>query len=185
LIVLDMKLCIRREFMTKYGWIIAALMVLISSACATQQMPTSAESTPTVQPTMPAQAAPITSTPGPISTATETSPPPTLVVSDRYPQITSSSDLFNQVVSIDPADPRRLAYCAPGEIRVSRDGGESWESILTSLAAETAGAQGYVLFFGSPDAEGTCLSVTLDPRNQEAYYAVFSIAHEEFGAPPV
>lgn len=170
--------------MKKINWVILGFMLIMSSACATQ-LPTADGSAPTVQTTMPAQAAPATSTPGPASTAAETSPPPTLVIGARYPQITSSSDLFNQVVSVNPADSRHLAYCAPGEIRVSMDGGESWESVPTTPAAETAGAQGYALFFGSPGAEGTCLSVTLDPWNQESYYAVFSTAHEEFGAPPV
>ena len=171
--------------MRKIGLIIPMLVIiLLGSACA-DQITTGVEITAPspaieVSPTIPPTKSPL-----PEPTSTQTSPPPAIEAADQYPWISSSSDLFNQVVSIDPIDAQRIAYCAPGEIRVSQDAGQTWETVSTAAVAAAAQARGYALFYGEPGTADACLSVTLDPQNSEVYYAVFTAAHEEFGAPPV
>jgi hypothetical protein len=68
-----------------------------------------------------------------------------------------SADLSNRVVSVDQGDPQRLAYCAPGEIRVSADGGASWAAFPTEGAESLAETLGYTLSIGQP-APPNCYS---------------------------
>jgi len=170
--------------MYKFKFVFPIFILLIFSACAVQATPVDVTASPLpTNDSAPANTP--TNHPSPEATATETSPPPAITIVGQYPSIVSSSDLFNQVVSIDPQNPQRIAYCAPDEIRVSQDAGQSWETVSTAAAAAAAQARGYALFYGEPGAANACLSVTLDAHNSEAYYAVFTAAHEEFGAPPV
>lgn len=164
--------------MNKSSLILSVFILIICSACAVQATPTS--NLPSQVPTTTAS-----QTPSATISTQPSSTPSSMTVADRYPQIISSADMSNRVISIDTVDPRRIAYCAPGEIRVSPDGGQSWSSVPTTSAADAVGSRGYALFFGDPNAKDTCLSVTLDPNYPEAYYAIFPAAKEEFGAPPV
>ena len=164
------------------------VMMLVGAACGSAQttqeadLPTpslESESSPTSPPTN-------TVPPPPTPATTQTSLPSSAAAAGQYPWISSSSDLFNRVISLDPIDPQRIAYCAPGEIRVSLDAGQTWEHAVTTTGVSAAAeAQGYTLFAGEPVSEDACLSVTLDPNHSAAYYAVFTAALEEFGAPPL
>ena len=170
--------------MQKSSLLVVFLIILICSACTTQAVPDADTPTPSPSPeNTPTEAA--TSTTAPSQTVTQTSQPTEITISDRYPMIISSSDLLNPVVSIDPGDPQRIAYCAPGEIRVSYDLGQTWKSIPTTGADTMAQSQGYTLFSGESGTENSCLSVSFDPNHDNTYYAVFSVANEEYGAPPV
>jgi hypothetical protein len=170
--------------MRKSSYLVITLILLICAGCAIQTIQET--DTPAPAPTLentPTEDATVTTIPTP--TPTQASQPTEITISDRYPRIISSSDLVNPVVSIDPRNPQRIAYCAPGEIRVSSDAGQTWEVISTTAASTLAQAQGYILFYGEPGSENSCLSVSLDPNHGNTYYAVFSIASEEYGAPPV
>ncbi len=92
-----------------------------------------------------------------------------------------ASDEFNASLAADPLNPKRLAYCAAGEIKLSQDGGHSWTSVpvdVTSLPAPldrlTAG--------GQPTA---CASVSLDSSHPDSLYTVFGLMDKEYGAPPI
>jgi len=163
--------------MQRFNLVTAILILLLSSACVSQTTPedTSLPATPVITPT---------EAPAPTEPPQATDDP-SITLAEKFPLIIPSSDLFNQVVSADPADDERLAYCAPGEIRVSQDGGQNWEGISITGVTSTAEEQGYELFYGDPGLEGTCLSAALDARFPDTYYAVFSAADFEFGAPPV
>ena len=99
--------------------------------------------------------------------------------------VSSGTDLYNRVVSIDPLDAERIAYCTKDEIRQSLDSGQTWEGIPTTGAAAVAEEIGYQIFETDSSFSQACLSVTLDPKFPNTFYAVFTAAHAEFGAPPV
>lgn len=164
--------------MQKIHTSLVILLLLLGSACAAQA--TQPENTPTTEP-----AATLTQTTPPTVEIipTETSPP--AIQLDNYPQIIPSGDIFNQVVSVDPGNAERMAYCAPGEIRVSSNGGQSWDTIPTAGAASVVQESGFELFYGEPGGEDACLSVTFDPGHPESYYALFSTAAKDYGAPPL
>ncbi len=85
----------------------------------------------------------------------------------------------------DPADPRRLAYCAPGAIYRSLDGGASWSAIPTSGVAPAAAATGYPLpRAGSGQAAPACRFAVLDPDHPQSIYAVFVTVQQPQDAPP-
>lgn len=96
-----------------------------------------------------------------------------------------STDLFNQVVAVDPQKPERLAYCASNEIRVTNNSGLTWETIPTSGVKTLSKEIGYPLFGGDTPTKSTCHSVTLDPDHPSSFFAVFTTAQEGLGAPPV
>ncbi|HLE52276.1 MAG TPA: sialidase family protein [Anaerolineales bacterium] len=96
-----------------------------------------------------------------------------------------SADLINRVVAVDPMDAQRLAYCAAGEIRLSPDGGQTWTSIPTVPVGTAAEASGYPTFQQDPASSPTCLSVILDPKHPDSFYATFETANKDYGAPPV
>jgi hypothetical protein len=99
--------------------------------------------------------------------------------------VQTSADLINRTVAVDPLDAQRLAYCAPGEIRLSLDGGQTWISIPTAPVGAAAEASGYPVFQQEPTSPPTCLSVTLDPTHPDSFYATFETAKQDYGAPPV
>jgi hypothetical protein len=171
--------------MHKLSVVLVLLLLVVASACANQVVPVEVTASPT------SEAVP-THTPTKIAINTATAevpatetPPPSISIADQYPLIISSSDLFNQVVSTVPGDPQRISYCAPGEIRVSQDAGQTWESIPTAGVVAVVEEAGYELFYGEPGSDNTCLAVTMDPQHPRTYYAVFSTAKAEYGAPPL
>ena len=167
--------------MNKFMLIILVLGASFLSACAGQATPATGSPAPT---NAPEQVITPTGLPSPTASPTETSPPGITLAGD-YPQIIASTDPFNQLVSVDPGDPMRIAYCAPGEIRASQDAGQAWEVIPTTGVMAVAQESGYELFYGDPSAEDACLTVTSDPVWEDSYYAVFAAALTEYGAPPL
>jgi photosystem II stability/assembly factor-like uncharacterized protein len=171
--------------MHKFSFVLIFLLLLAVSACADQATPVANTAAPTSEPVLadiPTKTPTLEVPPTEIPTGT---PPPSISLVDQYPQIVSSSDLFNRVLSTTPGDPQRIAYCAPGEIRVSQDAGQTWDSISTQGVVAAALERSYELFYGEPAGADVCASVTLDPDFPGTYYAVFTTAHEDYGAPPV
>jgi hypothetical protein len=96
--------------------------------------------------------------------------------------VSSSADLFNRVISVDPGNSQRIAYCAPDWIRLSLDGGQTWEeAIPTHGISAVAEESGYTIF----DSASACISVTLDPEYPDSFYTVYTTAQEQYGAPPI
>jgi len=89
------------------------------------------------------------------------------------------------VLTVDPQNQERLAYCASDEILVSLDSGITWDAIPTTGAASAAAEQGFMLYSGDSPSGSTCLSVILDPIHPSTFYAIFTAAAEQFGAPPI
>jgi hypothetical protein len=94
--------------------------------------------------------------------------------------IQPASGLLTPAMTADPSNPARLAYCTPGAIRVSPDGGASWISIPIG-AVETLLAAGPYAIGQSPAA---CNSVTLDESHPQSFYVVFTTVNQQYGAPP-
>ena len=91
---------------------------------------------------------------------------------------------LNQPFFADPANPKRLAYCAPGAVDTSTDGGATWASVPTGSAAKVAATTDFSIFdSGSPPA--TCSAVVLDPDHPESLYAAFPTFKKNEGAPPI
>lgn len=171
--------------MLKLRLFIPIIITLICSACAVQTTPSADPPTPSA-PIESSPTLPPTSTTPPTSTPTKPPPPSSITDGNQYPWIYSSSDLFNRVVSINPANPDHMAYCAPGEIRVSLDAGQTWEQpIPTTGVTAAAQERGYIIFDGDPATADACHSVTLDPSSAGTFYAEFTVAQVEYGAPPV
>ena len=154
---------------------------LFLAACSVPRPSPTAELIEVATPT-PEPAATQTQKPTPISTSTSG---PSSSETSRILWISSSTDLFNRVLTVDPQNPDRLAYCASDEIRVSNDAGLTWEVIPTIGVMSVANENGYSLYGGDSPSGSTCLSVTLDPNYPSTFYAVFTTTQEEIGAPPV
>ena len=95
--------------------------------------------------------------------------------------IQPADSLMSPSVSVDPANPDRLAYCAPGEIQVSLNAGKSWTSVSTTPVATLVDASDYAL----GQTPVACNSVILDVAHPDSYYAVFSTQNKQYGAPPI
>jgi hypothetical protein len=174
---------LREIFMKQKRLYLLILMgLLLSAACGTSQTTQTEELSPT-EVSSPTSSATDTSLPAPTNTPTS---PPSISTVSRFLWVSSSADLFNRVVSVDPENQQRIAYCAPNEIRLSHDGGQTWgETVPTSGVSAIAEQTGYTLYAGGPPSMTTCVSVTLDPEYPSTFYAVFTAAQEQFGAPPV
>ncbi len=98
--------------------------------------------------------------------------------------IDPSASLLNPTIGIDPGNPARLAYCAAGAIKVSQDGGATWTSIPTGPVSSLADGKGYSIGFGSQNPQPICNTVVLDPSHPKSFYADFSAANKQYGAPP-
>jgi hypothetical protein len=83
-------------------------------------------------------------------------------------------------LSTDPVDSQNLAYCVTGSIQFSRDGGQSWDSIPTNSIKDIPLPGDLVM----DSSSSSCQSVTLDSTHLDSYYAVFSAASKQWGAPP-
>jgi hypothetical protein len=85
----------------------------------------------------------------------------------------------------DPANPKRLAYCAANGIQVSDDGGQRWTTISTAGIARATTGSPYELFRQS-DALPRCLNLALDPVHPRSFYATFGLIRTEYqSAPPI
>jgi len=163
--------------------LIFATVVLLSACASGASLETAAATAqpaqPTAAPALDTPTATPTGLPQPTSTPTAPPfPPPPLLAQ-------SGADLNNRVVSVDPGDPNRLAYCAPDEVRISADAGATWTSIPVSGAAEAAAALGYPVFPSDESQPTQCFSVALDASHPASVFAVYATAKEEFGAPPL
>ncbi len=98
--------------------------------------------------------------------------------------IQPSASIQATTMSVDVLNPMRIAYCAPGAIRLSQDGGKSWISISTGSVAKLAEASAYPLM-QNPGEIPTCNAVTLDSSHPDSFYAVFTTASKQYGAPPI
>jgi hypothetical protein len=162
-------------------FVLCSFLLFILSACVQTRIeetpeitakPPSPSSSPTISPSE-------TPVPAPSNTPTIQ---PTVVAANIIQWISSSADLFNRVISVDPGNLQRTAYCSPEQIHLSLDGGKTWEdSIPTEGTSAVAQENGYSIF----DDSNACMSVTLDPNFPDSFYTVFTAAQEEFGAPPV
>ncbi len=95
-----------------------------------------------------------------------------------------SASIYNRPTVVgDPADLRRLAYCASGEIRVSPDGGSIWTAIPTTGAARAVASTPFQFFQGG-SMPVTCTTVVLDPTHPHSYYATFMVVRKGQGPPP-
>lgn len=81
-------------------------------------------------------------------------------------------------------DPDRLAYCAPGAVQTSGDGGATWTALPVQAVVDAAAASPYPLLL-TGDAPPTCTSLVLDPSQPSSVYAVFRASKAPFGAPPI
>lgn len=87
--------------------------------------------------------------------------------------------------TLSPAS-NTIAYCQPGGIQLSIDGGQNWRSISTSEVASLADKAGYSpMANGGPAGKATCLTVTLDAAHPRSLFATFEMADKKAGAPPV
>lgn len=161
--------------------LIGFLFIYSTAACVqipasqTQEFPTASiviEDSPTPQPT---------DTPQLLPTDAEPTPTQELTQSREFISV-PATDLFNRIIFVDPLNPQRMAYCAPGEIRLSQDSGRTWpDSISTQGITQIAAQSGYTIF----DQDSACHSVTLDSNYPDSFYTVFITAMEAYGAPPV
>src|SRR5581483_9359556 len=78
----------------------------------------------------------------------------------------------------------RIAYCAPGGIPLSRDGGATWTIISTAPVLQAAATSGYPLLT-TGDVPPACTALALDPTYPDSLYAVFPSARGPYGAPPI
>ncbi len=115
---------------------------------------------------------------------TLTHTPESGVTSDRPILIQFGADLINSTVSVNPMNSLLMAYCSPGEIHYTLDGGSTWQTVSTdkvNIAAERIGYQD----FSAGDGQPRCFQAIQDPINEQSFYAVFSMVKPEFGAPPL
>jgi photosystem II stability/assembly factor-like uncharacterized protein len=161
---------------------LAIIIMIILPACARPQSSQTpavlATSTPDVISPTPFP----TKTALPAQTSTAT-PKPSADV--NYLWVSPGTDLYNRVVSIDPLNPQRMAYCAAGEINHSLDGGQTWDQVPIDGVSAVAAEFGYSLFGNDPSMPEACLSVMLDSAFPKSFYSVFTTAIEQYGAPPV
>lgn len=88
-------------------------------------------------------------------------------------------------VAVDPADPQRIAYCTPGQIQLSTNGGTSWSAVSTQGVISATEPTSYTLFAPGSEQEPACHSVTLDPGHPQSFYVAFETAIRQYGAPPI
>jgi hypothetical protein len=99
--------------------------------------------------------------------------------------IQPSASIQATTMSVDALNPNRLAYCAPGAIRLSQDAGKTWTSIPVGAVTRLAQASPYPLMSENATEPPTCFTVTLDASHPDSFYAVFQAANKQYGAPPI
>jgi len=99
--------------------------------------------------------------------------------------IQPSASLQATTMSVDALNPDRIAYCAPGAIRISQDAGKTWTSVPVGNVARLAQASPYPLMSENATEPPTCTTVTLDASHPDSFYAVFQAANKQYGAPPI
>ncbi len=98
-------------------------------------------------------------------------------------RIDRSENLLDPAFATDPGNASRLAYCEPGDVQISRDGGVSWSSVSIASAGDAAATIGFQLF---GQGGGTaCTQLVLPAGRSSLVYATFPAASAQFGAPPI
>lgn len=82
--------------------------------------------------------------------------------------IQPSADLFAGGITAAGAT---LAYCVPGGVRVSRDGGKTWSTVPAAGVGAAAARAGYALQRGAT----ACASALADPAHPGSVYATFGL----------
>jgi len=77
-----------------------------------------------------------------------------------------------QTLFADPGNPNRIAYCVPGGIQVTADGGKTWDLVPTAGAGRLAAETSLPLEVPDSDAGPACVSVALD-SHPGSYFATF------------
>jgi hypothetical protein len=85
---------------------------------------------------------------------------------------------------VDPGNPHRFAYCAPGGIQLTSDGGQSWTSISTQGAVVASAATQYPLSTRYQPGPAFCDAVALDATHPASFYALFTTVDHN-GPPPM
>lgn len=95
-----------------------------------------------------------------------------------------NASLGGSAVAWTPSDPRRLAACLDGAIRLTSDLGASWSTI--SPPAPSSAPRPYRLASPGRSASGApCASLLLDPVHSDSLYASFVAENATEGMPPV
>ena len=92
-----------------------------------------------------------------------------------------ASDELNSSLAADALDPKHLAYCVAGEIRLSQDAGQSWTSVPVNATSLPSPLDQLT----ASDQSSSCVSVTLDSSHPGSLYAVFGLTDKVYGAPPI
>jgi len=85
----------------------------------------------------------------------------------------------------DPAQPQDLAVCAPGAVKVSRDGGKTWTSVPTGGVVAATAKTPYPVLAQGGAAAPTCTAALADMAHRRAAYAVFAAGPAKYGMPPI
>lgn len=87
--------------------------------------------------------------------------------------IQPSAVLFGDSIT---ATPGGIAYCIPGGIRVSRDGGRRWSTVPDTGIAGAAAKIGHAIpGFSRKVTRATCVRATADPTHPGSLYATFQM----------
>jgi hypothetical protein len=91
-------------------------------------------------------------------------------------------------LTVRPGHPQDVAYCTPGAIRVTTNGGRSWQSVATEGAAVRSMSTAYPIAYTlkAPARHPMCSAVLWDPNSAHTFYAVFGALARKYGSmPPV
>lgn len=83
---------------------------------------------------------------------------------------------------------RELAYCGAGGIRLSMNGGRTFERVQTEGAARASMASPFPISYNGrqPTPAVTCSALVWDPNDPHTFYAVFPALNRRYGSmPPV
>ena len=164
------------------------LLIVPLAGCSAMNILSAPASTPTSTPLIVPTVAP-TMTPAPIPTTTPASVSSgeltwASLATSQVLWIQTSENLAQPQVFADPANPNRLAYCQPGAIRLTTDGGATWTTIPTT-SADNAKLDADLAIWKTNDAEPACAALLLDPVHPKSFYAMFDAVMPQYGAPPI
>ena len=100
------------------------------------------------------------------------------------PQRIDRAGLRASSLSVNPPAGSRAAYCQPGGIRTTADGGATWDTIETGPVGDIAATTDFPIA-SEVQALPACTAVLLDPRFPQSVYAEFVAQRGTFGIPPL
>ena len=124
------------------------------------------------------------------STPPKTSTPPDASSGGTWSEIGWSESPLIQVaggrgLAPDPANPSVLAYCVPGGVRVSRDGGSTWAAVAVRGVLQKAREAGFALgHLDTKEQDVQCRAVAVDRAHSEAVFATFMGSPADAGSFP-